>query len=182
MRGYRRKKGDYLFVVKDNQPTLRQDIEDLWDGVPLPTADVSKTNKHGDRIEQRSLWASDELVGYSDWPHMAQVYRLERIVTRKGETTREVAYGVTSLSHRKAGPQRLLTLSRGHWGIENRTHWVRDVTFDEDRCQIRTGAAPQVMAALRNMAISLLRLARKPNIAEALRRNAAHPHEALALV
>ena len=87
-----------------------------------------------------------------------------------------------SLSRRKASSERLLTLSRGHWGIENRTHWVRDVTFDEDRCQIRTGSAPQVMAALRNMTISLLRLARKPNIAAALRRNAAHPDEALALV
>ena len=169
-------------MVKDNQPTLRQDIADLWDGTALPAPHVSKTNKHGDRVEQRSLWVSDELVGYSDWPHMAQVCRLERVVICKGETTRHVAHGVTSLPRQKAGPRRLLGLSRGHWGIENRVHWVRDVTFDEDRCQIRTGAAPQVMAALRNMAISLLRLARKPNIAEALRRNAAHPHEALALV
>ena len=169
-------------MVKGNQPTLRQDIADLWDGAPLPKADVSKINKHGDRIEQRSLWASDELVGYSDWPHMAQVCRLERVVNCKGKISRDVAYGVTSLSSQKGGPARLLTLSRGHWGIENRTHWVRDVTFDEDRCQIRTGAAPQVMAALRNMTISLLRLAGKPNIAAALRRNAAHHNEALALV
>ena len=169
-------------MVKGNQPTLRQDIADLWDGAPLPAPHVSKTNKHGDRVEQRSLWASGELVGYSNWPHMAQVCRLQRVVSRKGKTTDDVAYVVTSLSRHKAGPQRLLTLSRGHWGIENRTHWVRDVTFDEDRCQVRTGSAPQVMAALRNMAISLLRLARKPNIAEALRRNAAHPDEALALV
>lgn len=168
--------------MKDNQPTLRQDIADLWDGAFLRPPDVSKTNKHGDRVEQRSLWVSDALVGYSDWPHMAQVCRLERMVTRKGKTTHEIAYAVTSLSRPKAGPQRLLILSRGHWGIENRVHWVRDVTFDEDRCQIRTGSAPQVMAALRNMVISLLRIAGAPNIAASLRRNAAHPHEALALV
>ena len=70
----------------------------------------------------------------------------------------------------------------GHWGIENRVHWVRDVTMDEDRSQVRTGAAPQVMAALRNMTISLLRLAGEPNIAAALRRHAAHPAKPLALV
>ena len=106
----------------------------------------------------------------------------QRVVTRKGRTRQDVAYAVTSLSSQEAGPQRLLNLWRGHWGIENRVHWVRDVTFDEDRSQIRTGAAPQVAAALRNMTISLLRLANKPNIAAALRRNAAHPAEALALV
>ena len=90
------------------------------------------------------------------WPYLAQVCRLERTVARKGETSRELAYAVTSLSPQEANPRQLLTLWRGHWGIENRVHWVRDVTLDEDRCQIRTGAAPQVMAALRNMTISLL--------------------------
>ena len=168
--------------MKDNQPTLRQDIADLWELAPAPPAHVSKINKHGGRVEQRSLWVSDALVGYSDWPYMAQVCRIERVVTRKGRTRQDVAYAVTSLSSQEAGPQRLLNLWRGHWGIENRVHWVRDVTFDEDRSQIRTGAAPQVAAALRNMTISLLRLANKPNIAAALRRNAAHPAEALALV
>ena len=76
----------------------------------------------------------------------------------------------------------MLALWRGHWGMENRVHGVRDVTFDEDRCQVRCGAAPQVMAALRNVTISLLRLADKANMATALRRHSAHPSEALALV
>jgi predicted transposase YbfD/YdcC len=93
-----------------------------------------------------------------------------------------VAYAVTSLSPQKASPQRLLTLWRGHWGIENRLHWVRDVTFDEDRSAIRTGAAPQIMAALRNTVISMLRLAGSTNIAATLRRHAAHPLEALAIL
>ena len=75
----------------------------------------------------------------------------------------------------EASPHRLLALWRGHWGIENRLHWVRGMTLDEDRSQVRTGAAPQVMAALRNMTISLLRLAQEKNIAAALRRHAAHP-------
>ena len=168
--------------MKGNQPTLKQDIEAIWEGEPDGPAQAVQVNKHGGRIEKRRLWVSNILVGYSDWPHIAQTCRLERTVTRKGRTSREVAYAVTSLSSQQADPQQLLALWRGHWGIENRVHWVRDVTFDEDRCQVRIGAAPQVMAALRNLSISLLRLAGKANIAAALRRHASHPDEALALV
>ena len=82
----------------------------------------------------------------------------------------------------QATPAQLLALVRGHWGIENRLHWVRDVTFDEDRCQIRTGAAPQVMAALRNLVIGLFRLTGVRNIAAALRTHAWHAQRAIALV
>ncbi len=154
----------------------------VWEDEPAAPPQAAQTNKHGGRVEQRQLWASDMLAGYSDWPHLAQTCRLERTVTRKGRTSQKVAYAVTSLSPQQANPKQLLALWRGHWGIENRVHWVRDVTFDEDRCQVRCGAAPQVMAAFRNMTISLLRLADKSNIAAALRRHAAHPSEALALV
>ena len=76
LRRYSQKGGHYFFVVKDNQPTLRQDIADLWELAPAPPAHVSKINKHGGRVEQRSLWVSDALVGYSDWPYMAQVCRI----------------------------------------------------------------------------------------------------------
>jgi predicted transposase YbfD/YdcC len=94
-----------------------------------------------------------------------------------------VVYLITSLSKDKADAQRLLGLNRGHWEIENRVHWVRDVNFDEDRSQVRTGAGPRVMATLRNLAISLLRLRDKSrSIAEALRDLAARPHLALAMV
>jgi predicted transposase YbfD/YdcC len=110
------------------------------------------------------------VLGYTDWPHLAQVCRLDRIVTRKDKTSRELAYAVTSLPAARATPQELLALWRGHWGIENRVHWVRDVTFDEDRCQVRSGAAPQVLAACRNLVIGLLRVAGNANIAAALRR------------
>jgi predicted transposase YbfD/YdcC len=168
--------------VKENQPTLLQDIVAVWEGKRLPPPQATQVGQHGNRQEVRRLWASDELAGYSDWPHLAQVCRLERHVHTKGKITREVAYAVTSLPPSVASPQRLLALWRGHWGIENRVHWVRDVTFDEDRCQVRTGAAPQVLAAFRNLTIGLLRLDRRPNIAAALRRNAAYPREALALV
>ena len=73
----------------------------------------------------------------------------------------------------------MLKVSRGHWGIENRVHWVGDVTFDEDRSQVRTGAAPQVMAALRNLVIGLVRRTRATNVAAALRYYGWKPSEAL---
>lgn len=169
-------------MVKDNQRTLKQDIADLWEQASLPPPQAVQVNQHGDRLEQRRLWTSSDLVGYADWPHLAQVCRVERVVTCKGKTRREVAYAVTSLSPRKASPQRLLSIWRGHWGIENRVHWVRDVTFDEDRCQIRTGAAPQVLAACRNLVIGLLRTAGNTNIAAALRRCATRPHYPLQII
>ena len=129
----------------------------------------------------RRLWASAELAGYSDWPHLAQVCWVERIVHRKGRTRREVAYAVTSLPPQEADPARLLKLWRGHWGIENRVFWVRDVTMDEDRSQIRSGAAPQVMAALRNLVISIFKMEKEPNIPAALRRCATKPSLPLSL-
>lgn len=94
-----------------------------------------------------------------------------------------MVYLITSLSQDKADAKRLLALNRGHWEIENRVHWVRDVDFAEDHSQIRTGSGPRVMATLRNLAISLLRLRdASRSIAEALRDLAARPHLALAMV
>ncbi len=83
------------------------------------------------------------------------------MTSQKGEnkaTSVELAYGVTSLKPEKASAERLLELNRGHWEIENRVHWVRDVTYDEDRCRIRTKNGPSNMASIRNLAISILRL------------------------
>ena len=93
-----------------------------------------------------------------------------------------MAYAVTSLSPQQAGPARLLELWRGHWGIENRVFQVRDVTMDEDRCRLRTGSAPRIMAGLRNLVISLLRIGKEPNIAAALRRRATKSAYSLSLV
>ncbi len=156
--------------MKGNQPTLLEDITAIWDREP-EAAQATQVDQHGGRIEQRRLWVSQLLVGYSDWPYLAQVCRLERIVRTKGKTRRELACAVTSLPPAQASPQRLLALWRGHWGIENRVHWVRDVTFDEDRFQVRTGSAPQIMAALRNLTISVIRLAGETNIAAWARRS-----------
>jgi len=149
-------------------------------GLEFTTA--RQVSAHGGRREVRELVATTALNDWAQWPHLGQVARVVSRRTRRGETSTEVRYLITSLGTAEASAQRLLELSRGHWGIENRLHWVRDVTFDEDRCQVRSGAAPQVMAALRNTAIALLRCEGAGNIAAALRSYAAHPKRALALV
>lgn len=124
------------------------------------------------------------MQGYLDWPGAQQVFRLERRRTqrRTGKVEEEVVYGVTSLEAKRADAAALLGLVRCHWHIENRSHWVRDVTFDEDHSQVRTGSIPEVMAALRNLAIGLLRCAGATNIAAACRAYAAHPADALTLL
>lgn len=105
------------------------------------------------------------------FPHVGQVFLLHRYTTDLNghELHSEFAYGITSLSHCKASPATVLALNRAQWSIENRVHWVRDVTFDEDRSRVRKKAGPQVMATLRNLAISLLRMAGASNIAQGLR-------------
>ena len=109
---------------------------------------------------------------YLDFPHAAQVFAIRRDTTNlvSSEFHSETVYGITSLGSASADPSRVLSLSRDHWSIENRLHWVRDMSFDEDRCRIRRGAGAQVMASLRNLAISLLRMAGAESIAPALRR------------
>jgi predicted transposase YbfD/YdcC len=129
----------------------------------------------------------NEYVGSSGeageaWPHLHQVCRLEQQRSLKGKTKVKVSYAITSLPWHKADAQRLLRLKRGHWGIENKLHWVRDVTMDEDRCQVRSGAAPQVLAGCRNLALALLRRYKADNIAAALRTCAGRPRMAVALV
>ena len=132
---------------------------------------ATTTDKGHGRLESRHLWSSTALNTYVAFPHVGQVFCVSREVTElvTGTARGETVYGVTSLTPAQASPARLLALVRAHWTIENRLHWVRDVTFDEDRSQIRRGAGPQVMATLRNLAISLLRLAGAPLIAPALR-------------
>jgi hypothetical protein len=119
------------------------------------------------------------LNGYLDWPGVAQVGRLERTVTTGGEATVEVQYLVTSVPRACAGAATLRGWLRGHWGIENRLHYVRDVTMGEDSNRTRSGSGPQVLASLRNPAISKLRLDEVTNIAAALRRNAARVRDLL---
>lgn len=120
------------------------------------------------------------LNGSLDWPGVAQVGRLERTVTASGAVTAEVQYMITSVPRGRADASALLGWLRGHWGVENRLHDVRDVTMGEDANRTRSGSGPQVLAAMRNLAISKLRLDEVTNIAAALRRNAARVRDLLA--
>lgn len=180
--------GAYVMVAKDNQPRLRRDIGGLLatpahvpGGVP-PRQAQTEERGHG-RLERRTLTARALLPGDGDWPDARQVFRIERrrIHLRTGEVSTEVIEGVTTLAADDAAPSDLLRFLRAHWPIENGSHWVRDVTFDEDRSQVRCGAIPGVMAAVRSAAIGLLRVSGASNIAAACRRNAAQPWHVLAL-
>lgn len=173
--------GDYLWFVKDNQPTLRADIEELFTGddrtvlgghIPNDFRTFCKVDKGHGRRERREITVSSELKGYSDWPGLEQVFKLDRrrIDIKDGKEEREVIYGVTSLSAAKASPERLQYLSRAYWGIENGLHQRRDVTFGEDRIRMTRGQAGRVMATLNNLVIGLLRQAGATNVAAARRR------------
>lgn len=118
------------------------------------------------------------------FPYARQVVRVtrDRSNLNGANTSTETSFYITSLSPQRAGPEELADLVRGHWGIENRVHWVRDVTFDEDRSQIRTGNAPRTMATLRNIAISVLRLAGHTNIAKGIRKMSRNLTQALQLL
>ena len=127
------------------------------------------SGKRSGRIEHRHLQASTRLAAYSDWPGLAQVCRLVRTTQRNGVETTEIDYAITSVPRDQADAAQLLAWWRGHWGIENRSHYVRDVTLGEDACQISKGDAPQNLAALRNAIVSMLRMEGHANIAAALR-------------
>jgi hypothetical protein len=140
-------------------------------------------------LERREIWTSTELNHYLDFPHLGQVFCIRRTTTDldgnmlKGrKSTEETVYGVTSLSVRHASPAQLLAYNRGHWQIENRLHHVRDMTYDEDRSQVRRQRRPHTMATLRNVAISLLRLAGAENIAAATRHLSRQPERPLRLL
>ena len=185
--------GDYVWAVKDNQSTLRQDIELLFQpektvkgfsqGTQDFRTDGTQEKKHG-RIERRTLTASAELKGYLDWPGAEQVFKLERDFkrTRDGHVTHEVVYGITSLTAEEAGPKQLLQISRSHWGIENGLHYRRDETLREDWCHLKRGQAPRAMAVINNLIVGLVLRLGRTNLAEARRYFDAQPHEAQRLV
>lgn len=176
---------DYLLVVKANQPTLYAECAAYFSD---PTARVDRAttvDRRRGRSETRTLYATTRLnahlTRYSRFPRIRQVACLLTTVEERRGTRREVRFLLTSLTPQQAAPARLLTLARGHWSIESR-HFVRDVTFGEDRSSLRSGAAPQILAALRNLAHTLIRRTGATAIASARRAFSYHPARALALL
>jgi predicted transposase YbfD/YdcC len=185
--------GDYVWTVKDNQPQLRRDIEQLFapeaclpgtSPVITDKASVQTVEKNRGRIETRCLTTCSLLAESSDWPALQQVFKLERrrVLGVTGEIQTEIVYGVTSLTAQAASPQRLLELNRGHWGIENGLHYRRDVTLREDAGRTKFKRFGQVIASLNNLIIGLTIGRGWTNLAQARRYYEAHPDLALKLL
>lgn len=133
---------------------------------------------HG-RIEERRLESTASLNAYLDWPGVGQIFRIERRRIIKGKESVEVVCGISSLSPQQADASRLLALSRGHWNIENRLHWVRDVTLREDECRVRHPIIAQTLAGLRNAVVRLLRAIGKSPLVAAIEYFAEHRDAAI---
>lgn len=185
--------GDYLVLVKANQPALLHDIATLFahradralNAASLPVQDMRHavmTNRGHGRAEQRTLIASTDLNDYLDWPAVAQVCMVERVWQERGVTRAAVKYAITSLPPTVADAARLLTLKREHWQIENGLHHVKDVTLGEDASMIRRGQGPNVLAMLRDTALNLLRATGCRTIAARLRHHCRHPDALLAFL
>lgn len=185
--------GDYLWIAKDNQPTLRQDIATLF-APPEPSTlggheptdfrTARTVSKGHGRCDTREITVSSDLAGYLDWPGAQQVFQIrrERRELKTGKTTHETVQGLTSLAGSDAGPDDLLALVRAYWGIENGLHRRRDVTFREDATRMTRGNGGRVMAILNNLIIGLLRWSGYTNLAQARRFYDGHLPAAVALV
>ncbi|PZS07177.1 MAG: ISAs1 family transposase [Solirubrobacterales bacterium] len=185
----------YVMTVKTNTPTLFAALDALdWAAVPI--GHQSTETGHG-RTEKRTVQVIDAPDHIrSMFPHAAQVFLIERYVTRKVRKRRNnsrrytttlvktavAALCITSLSAREAAPKHLAGYVRGHWSIENKIHWVRDVTYHEDASRVRTASRPRIMVTLRNLAIGLIRQAGHTKIAATIRKIQNDPHLLLAIL
>lgn len=180
--------GEYLLIAKGNQSELRDAIALLFSQPPrprlFPEGKAHTVDKAHGRLESRHLRVSCELGEYlaPRWPQVAQVFQIERTITRHGKTSHEVVYGLTSLAAQEMSPEHLLALVRQHWHIENRSHWRRDVTLGEDACRVTVGQVPQVLAALNNCVLAIVDFLQQSNLATATRFFCARPHKALDLL
>ncbi len=170
----------YLFTVKGNQPTLRRALTRLpWAHAP---GLLDRHVGHG-RTESRSIKVIDldampEAALFPQGARAIKVVRRRCLPGRRRPSV-ETVYAITSLGHRDADPRLLAGWIRSHWTIENKLHWVRDVTQGEDHSSVRTGNGPQVMAALRNTSINIIRLRGGTNIAAAHRDFSYRPADVL---
>jgi predicted transposase YbfD/YdcC len=176
--------GESLLTVKGNQPNLYADLATYFADPHALFQEAETVDRRRGRHEGRHIRVSTEMNAYlsASWPLIAQVAEVTRTVTCKGKTRSEVVYLITSLTPAQADPQRLLTLVRGHWSIENGSHHVRDVSKGSDRSRIRSGHAPQVMAALRNLTLTLMHRLGVSHIAATRRAFAYHPQQAFDLL
>ncbi len=167
---FKERSAHYLFTTKENQPTLLDDIRVLFEQRGEPDFCETPTLVHG-RIEQRSIWTSTKLNDYLDFPHVGQVFAIERHSTNKksGKISTETIYGVTSHTPESADAERVLKFNREHWGIES-LHYILDWNWDEDRCMLRTGHGPENITRLRRFAIGLIKSKSNDSVAATIRK------------
>jgi len=183
----RERGGEYLMPVKANQPATLEALTYWFEGhPPRPLANrvATRVEKGHGRLTEWRIEVTSALNDYLAWPDLAQCFKLtcRRTDLASGTAHTQTHYGITSLTPDHASPADLLRLKRQHWTIENRVHWVRDVTFHEDRNALHTGHTHQLLAALRNLTLTILRSLGHANIAAALRSFAARPALALSLL
>ncbi len=181
--------GDYLMLVKENQPELYANIDLLFQSPPLCPGEedrlaYSTADKAHGRAEKRTLETSAQLSAYLKWPGAQQVIRrtYHAVDLKTGAVCHKVTYGITSLSRARALPKHIAALRRAHWTIENVDHYVRDETLGEDRCQLHSGHSAQALAALRNAVLNVLRYQGWSSIPAGTRHYGACLHKALLLL
>jgi predicted transposase YbfD/YdcC len=185
--------GDYLWVVKENQPQMLADIREVfdpapagpaWSHVPRDFRRAQTINSGHGRLEKRSLKASCFLNDYTDWPGLKQVFCLERevLIQGTGEIRQDVTYGITSLSRETGPPDALLKYMRGYWGIENGLHYRRDRTLHEDATRISQPILAEALAIINNLVIGLVKWCGYDNLAAARRFFSANMEDALDLL
>jgi predicted transposase YbfD/YdcC len=179
--------GQVLLIVKDNQPTMREDLEMFFEDPDADTSDWQTqtfVDKGHGRLEKRVITTSSQRREWfaQQWEGLEQVFRLERTVTRKDKTSQQVVYGFITLPAKQAAATQIAAFVRAHWAIENRSHWRRDVTMCEDHSQVRIQRAPSMLALLNSTVLALMDLFGVNNVPAQMRRYAAHPAQALHLL
>ena len=164
------RKAHYHFTVKGSQPRLLEDIKLYFQDRQEPDFVDYTPPDHG-RIETRKIWTTTELNDYLNFPHVGQAFVIEResIEKKNGESSCEIAYGITSRTAEQADAQRVLNVNRGHWSIENSCHYIIDWNYDEDRSRIRTGYGPENMTRLRRFAIGVIKSKGVRSVAQKMR-------------
>jgi len=160
----------YHFTVKGNQRGLLEDVALWFQDRKKPDFIQYAPPDHG-RIEIRKIWTTTKLNHYLDFPHVGQAFVIERHCTDKktGQTSCEMAYGITSRTPEQANPERVLNINRGHWTIENSCHYILDWNYDEDRSRIRTGYGPENITRLRRFAIGVIKSKGVRSVAQKMR-------------
>jgi predicted transposase YbfD/YdcC len=166
----RKRKVHYHFTVKGNQPGVLEDLKLYFQDRGKAHFVEHAPPDHG-RVETRKIWTTTELNSYLDFPHVGQAFVIERHCTEKktGESSLEIAYGITSRTPEEADPQRVLKVNRGHWPIENSCHYILDWNYDEDRSRIRTGHGPENITRLRRFAIGAIKSKGDGSVAQKMR-------------